>query len=121
MDDVRALFAVPPHMIYRVRRPRLLKHNPDGIRKSHRIVRGVGRQQVQRVLMDGHVDEAVRRARRVDRLEQHGALVLVEELGRLVDVVVGARVRPAHHHDGQAGRLGRRRVVHAVVVDRRLE
>ena len=47
--------------------------------------------------------------------------MLVEELWGGVDVVVGAGVGAANHHDGQAGGLWAGRVVHAVIVDRWLE
>lgn len=67
--------------------------------------------------MYGYIDELVRGARGIDRLEQHRAFVLVEEFGRLVDVVVGSCIGAAEDHYGQAGGLRRRGMIHAVVVN----
>lgn len=66
-----------------------------------------------------HVHETRGARRLVYGLEQHRPPVLIEEFGRGVDVVVGARVGPADDHDGIPG--GGARVVDAVVVDGRLE
>ena len=84
-------------------------------------MRRVGWEQIQRVLVDGHIDEGVRSRAGVDCLQQHGTLVLVEELRRRVDVVVCPRVGAADNHHGQAGRRWLGWVVDAVVVDGWLE
>lgn len=47
--------------------------------------------------------------------------MLVEELGGLVDVIIRTGIRAADDHDRQAGCFGRRGVIDAVVVDRRLQ
>ena len=67
--------------------------------------------------MDWHIDELMRRLGSIDGLEQHRALVLVEELGRLVDMVVVPGIWPTYDHDGQAARGGVVGVVDTVVVD----
>lgn len=72
--------------------------------------------------MDRDVLDLVGRGGRVgDGAQQHRAPVLVEELGRGVDVEVGPGVGPADDHDGVALRLRGGGVVDAVVVDGGLE
>lgn len=76
-------------------------------------MRHVARQQKQLALVDVDVAELVGAG--LDGLEQHAAAVLVEELGRRVDVIVGAGVGAADDHDGE------RVVVDQIVVDGGLE
>ena len=71
--------------------------------------------------MDGNVDEFMWRGRGVDRFQQHRALVLIEEFGGRVDVVVSAGVGTAHDHDGEAGGERGGGGVDAVVVSWGLE
>ena len=72
-------------------------------------MRDVARQQEQLALVD--VDVAELAGGGLDGFEQHAAGVLVEEFGRRVDVVVGARVGAADDHDCEG------RVADQVVVD----
>jgi hypothetical protein len=63
---------------------------------AKRMMMGKGRQTRQKKhlpFVDGNVLELAL----VDNLQQHGALVLVEPLGRLVDVVVVAGIRAANY------------------------
>ena len=70
--------------------------------------------------MDGNVNRCVRRRRGVHGLEEHGAFVLIEELGGGVDVVVGPSIWATNHHDCHpAGGGGRS--IDAIVVDGRLQ
>lgn len=69
--------------------------------------------------MNGYVYESGRGGGGVDGFEEHGAVELVEEFGRRVDVVVCSGVRAADDHDGVAAGCGR--VIDAVVVDGGLE
>lgn len=52
------------------------------------------------------VDEGVWGGRGVDCFEKHGAMILVEEFRRAVDVIVCSGVWTTDDHDGEAG--GRR-------------
>lgn len=121
MYHVTAILTVPPQDVYRVLRPWLLKDDADRVCKADRVVRCVGRQEEQRVLVYGDVDRCMRLSRGIHRFQQHGALVLVEEFWCGVDVVVGAGVRPTHHHDRQAGGFGGGWMINAIVVDGRLK
>lgn len=80
--------AVPAHAVDGVRGATLLQHDADGVCEAHGVVRRVGGQQEHVALADDDVAEG----RAVDDLEDHGAAVLVEPFGGLVDVVVGAGV-----------------------------
>ena len=91
MDDLLAVLAVPPHAIDGIRGTLLLQHDTDRVGEPYRVVRGVARQKKHLALADDDVPEVPV----VDHLEHHGALVLVEPLGSLVDVVVGAGVGAA--------------------------
>jgi len=107
LDHALAVRAVPAQAVDAVGGALLLEHDADGVGEAHRVVRRVGRQKEHAALRDQDVaEDAV-----VDDLEQHRALVLVEPLGRRVDVVVGARVWAADDL-GMAldGSLERRRV-----------
>ncbi|KAI9171259.1 3-hydroxyanthranilate 3 4-dioxygenase [Paramyrothecium foliicola] len=121
VDDGAAAGAVPAHAVERVAGPALLEDDADRVGEADGVVRGVAGQQEHVALADDDVaEDAV-----VDDLEHHGALVLVEPLGRLVDVVVGAGVGPADDLE----RVGKRAywscpyhdakilIVDAVVVD----
>lgn len=115
-STIRVL-AIPPHDVNRLCWSCLLQHDPDRVREAHWIMRCIRRKQVKTVLVDRNIDELVRRFRRVDGLQEHATFVLVEELGRLIDVIVGAGVRPADNHDCEPGCFRRGGVVDAVVVD----
>lgn len=67
--------------------------------------------------MDGDVLWCGRGGGRVNGFEEHRTLVLVEEFGGRVDVVVGAGVGAADYHYGVAGCVWGGGVVDAVVVD----
>lgn len=112
-----ATLAVPPQLVHAALRPRLLQHDAHRVGEADRVVRHVGRQQEHLALVDVDVAEGLGGGvvLPIDDLEQHAPLVLVEPLGRGVDVVVGARVGPADDHDGHV------LVGDAVVVDGRLE
>ena len=88
MHNLPTFLTVPAHAIERARGTTLLDDNADRVGEAHGIVRGVARQQEHVALADDDVAELAV----VDHLEEHGALVLVEPFGRLVNVVVGAGV-----------------------------
>jgi len=111
VDDRMAIRAVPPESVQTGLGSTLLKHYADGIRESNRVVRRVGRQEEHVALADDNVAEGAI----IDDFEHHGALVLVEPFGRLINVVVGAGVWPADDHDCEIF------IVDAVVIDRRLQ
>jgi hypothetical protein len=103
---------IPPQAIQASLRPLLLQHNAHRVLEAYRIVWRIRRQQEHVSLVDVYVAELLGSWEgRVNDLEQHGALVLVEPFGGLVDVVVCALVGAADDHDGY------RVVVDAVVVD----
>lgn len=83
--------AVPAHAVDGVGGAALLQDDADGVCEAHRVVRRVGRQQEHVALADDDVAKGLA----VDDLEHHGAAVLVEPFGGLVDVVVGAGVGAA--------------------------
>ena len=115
LDNVAAVVAIPAQLVQAALWPRLLNHHTHGIRKSNRVVRGVCRQQKELPFIDVDIHELIFPIDLLNRLEQHPAFVLVEELRRLVDVVVCAGIGSAHDHDSH------RIAVDAVVVDWRLE
>ena len=90
----RVGLAVPAHAVETGLGPVLLQYDPHRVGEAHGVVGRVGRQQEHVALADDDVLEGARL--RVHDLEQHGAPVLVEPLGRLVDVVVGPRVGTAY-------------------------
>lgn len=63
-----------------------------------------------------NVDEFVGRFRCINSLQQHRALVLVEEFGCFVDVVICSRVGATDNHDCQSRSFGRVGMVDAIVV-----
>lgn len=95
MDNLLTLGAVPPHAVEGVWRTTLLEDDADGVGEADGVVGGVGGQQEHVALADDDVAELAV----VDDFEHHGALVLVEPLWRLVDVVVGSGVGPADDLD----------------------
>lgn len=111
MDLLAAVLAIPPQAIQTTFRSGLLNDNADGIREPHGIMRCIRRQQEQLSLIDVNVLELAL----LHRLQQHATFVLVEELGRLVDVVVGASVGAADNHNRH------RIMVDAVVIDGRFQ
>lgn len=56
--------------------------------------------------MDGYINKCMWGGGCVNGLEQHASLVLIEELGCFINVVVGTSIGSAHDHDGQARRGG---------------
>lgn len=108
MNHTPTTLTIPPKPIHFTLRSRLLDNHTHGISKPHRVMRSISRQQKDLSLIN--VDVSVF-ARRFDGFEQHAALVLVEEFGSGVDVVVCSCVGAADDHDGQGIR------VDAVVVD----
>ncbi|EFE39113.1 hypothetical protein TRV_06198, partial [Trichophyton verrucosum HKI 0517] len=120
-DDALALPAVPAQRVFGTLGPGYLQHHAHRVREPDGRVRGVGRQEIERALVDGDVLEGRRAGGGVDHLDHDRALVLVEELRRAVDVVVGPGIGPAHHHDRVSLRGLGRRVVDAVVANRRFE
>lgn len=88
--------AVPAQPVHTLLGSLLLEHDANSVSEAHGIVRRIGRQQEHIPLVDVYVAECAL----VDRLEQHGALVLVEPLGGLIDVVICACVWAAHNLGG---------------------
>lgn len=84
---------VPPHAIHRVIRSLLLQDDAHGVCEAHGVVRCVARKQEHVALADDDVFEVAV----VDDLEHHGATMLVEPLGRGVDVVVCSGVGTAYN------------------------
>lgn len=107
-----AASTIPSHPINCSLRSLLFQNNPHGVCESNRVVRSIGRQQEHFPFTNDDVPES---GGRVHDFEHHGALVLIEPLGRLVDVVIRAGVGPADYHYGKVF------VVDAVVVDWRFE
>ncbi|KAF4123477.1 acylpyruvate hydrolase [Geosmithia morbida] len=104
VDDAaaRRVGAVPAQAVDGAGRATLLEDDAHRVGEADGVVRRVGRQEEHVALADEDVAEfAV-----VDHLEHHDALVLVEPLGRLVDVVVCAGVGAADNlptiHDSRA-------------------
>src|SRR6266404_4413839 len=75
--------------------PAPLDHQPHRVGRALRGVGSVRREQEDLAFPDGNVDALSS----LQRAQHHVAFHLVEELLALVDVVVGARVRSAHHRD----------------------
>jgi hypothetical protein len=131
VDDLGARLAVPAHAVEAVLGAALLQHDAHCVGEADGVVRRVAREEEHVTLADDDVlEHAV-----VHHLEHHGALVLVEPLGGLVDVVVCAGVGAAYDlaRSQYSGLRGVRReergayhggeaiIVNAVVVDGRLE
>jgi hypothetical protein len=112
VDDFPAISAIPAHAVQGFRWTALLQDDAHCIRKAHRIVGGVGREQEHVPLSDDDVPKITL----IHDLEHHGTLVLVEPLGRLVDVIIRAGVGPA---DDLASALVVRRRVRLVHPDSR--
>ena len=95
MNDGAApfLLAVPPHLVDAVGGPALLKDDAHRVGEAHGVVRRVAGEQEHVALADHDV---LKGPVLVDDLEEHRPLVLVEPLGRLVDVVVCARIGAAY-------------------------
>ena len=91
MHNLTALGAVPSHAIERILGPALLKHDADRVGEADGVVGCVAGEEKHVALADDDVAELAL----IDDLEHHGALVLVEPLGGLVDVVVGPGVGAA--------------------------
>lgn len=113
MHDLPTPRTVPPQPIHAALGPLLLQHQPYRISEPDRVVWRVRREEKQVALANDNVLGRV--CERVDGFEEHGATVLVEEFGGLVDVEVCAGVGAADDHDGEVI------VVDAVVVDGGLE
>jgi hypothetical protein len=120
MYNFSATLAIPPHSIDRLVWSLLLQHDPDSVCKSDGVMRCIPWQQVQRILVYRNVDEGRGCCGCVYGFEEHGTLVLIEEFGCFIDVVVRSGIGAAHHHDREARGLWGGRMVHAVVVDGRL-
>jgi len=84
MHNLLAALAVPPHTVNGVFRSLLLEHDADGVGKADRVVGCVWREEEHVAFPDDDVSED----NTINHFEYHGALVLVEPLGRLVDVVI---------------------------------
>lgn len=92
VDDFSTVGAVPPDLVIDARRPVLLEHNANGVGVADRVVWDVAWQQERVALVDGDVLKLAV----VHHLDRHVALVHVEPLGGLVDVVVGTLVGTSH-------------------------
>lgn len=84
MNHLTAVLAVPPHPVNRVLRAFLLEDDANRIREPDRVMRGVGREKEHLPFADDDIPEVTV----VDYFQHHGAFVLVEPFGRLVDVVI---------------------------------
>src|SRR5438477_3885209 len=90
---VPALLADPEERVQLVRQPPAFQDEPHGIRRPLRGMRHARRQEEDLSLVDGDVA----RPSVLEDPEHDVALELIEELLPLVDVIVAARVRSAHH------------------------
>jgi hypothetical protein len=88
---------IPPQAIHTSLRPRLLNHNTNRIRETHRIMRHIPGKEEELALVDVDVPKLVGRG--LDGFQEHAAFVLEEEFRGAVDVVVCACVGPADDHD----------------------
>lgn len=95
MDDDAALAvaAVPAHLVDGSLGTTLLEDDADRVGEANGVVRRVGRQEEHVALVDDDVAELAF----VHDLEHHGAAVLVEPFGGLVDVVICAGVGTANN------------------------
>lgn len=102
VDNGAAVLAVPAHAVDRGGRSLLLEDDTDSVGEAHGVVRRVGGEEKHVALANDDVAEDTI----VDDLEHHGALVLIEPLGGLVDVVVGTGVGAADNLDKESGGRG---------------
>lgn len=93
VNNLLAPSAVPSHLVERRGRTSLLDYEADRVGEADGIVGCVAGEEEHVALADDDVFELAI----VDDLEHHGALVLVEVFGSLVDVVVCSGVGPANN------------------------
>src|SRR5882762_1615271 len=115
-----AAVADPEEGVLLPRQPAPLDHQPHRVGRALRGVGRVGRKQEDLSFPDGNVHALSG----LQRAQHDVAFHLVEELLALVEVVVGARVRSAHHRDHEVAvsfpdlRVSHRRLEQvAVLVD----
>lgn len=84
VHDFAALLTVPAHAVDSALRPLLLKYHADGVSEAYGVMRRVSRQQKHVALPNNNVPKLAI----VNDLQHHSALVLVEPLRSLVNVVV---------------------------------
>ncbi|KAI7165236.1 3-hydroxyanthranilate [Hortaea werneckii] len=106
-----SFICVPRLPIHTALRTRLLKHHTYSVGESYWVVWRVGGKEEELAFIDIDVFKFAI----LHRLEQHAAFILVEELRRLVDMVVGSSIWTTHDHHSHGV------VVNTVVVDGRLE
>ena len=106
------LLAVPLKAVELARAPLALDHEPHRVGAALRRMRHARRQQQDLAFADRHIDAVPV----LHGLEQNVALELVEEFLGRIDVIVGARVRAADHHDDEFAVTE-----NALVADRRLQ
>src|SRR6202171_1936303 len=115
-----AFLADPEEGIALVGQPAPLDHQPHRVRPALRRVRRVGRKQEYFALLDGDLY----RLSLLQHAQDDVPFDLIEEFLAFIDVIIGARVGPTHHHhDEIAVPLPDLRVAHgrlqemAVLVD----
>lgn len=104
VHHLAAPLAVPSQLVQRAFWPRLLDHQTHCVCEPHWVVRRICWQKEYVAFVDVDVSEGLGGVIIVcvvvfDYFEEHTPFVLVEELWRRVDVVVGPRIGPADDHD----------------------
>ena len=97
IEQAVAAFAIPLQAVEFTRASLALNHQTDAVSRAHRVMRHVRRQKQYVTGSKPMIDDASR----FNRAQSHGALELVEELFRRIDVEVFARVGPANDHDDE--------------------
>lgn len=92
MDDLSIVLAVPPQSVLTPLRSGLLEHDANGIGEADRVMRGVWGQEEHFTLMDRDIPMYSI----IDDLEEHGATVLIEPFGGLIDMEIGAGIGAAN-------------------------
>lgn len=112
MHFVSTALTIPPQSIQAALWPFLLQHNPNCILEPHWVMWRIRWQEEHVAFVDTYIAELLSGGKGVVHdLEEHGAFMLVEPFGGLVDVVICALIGAADDHDSHVI------VVDAVVVD----
>lgn len=111
VDLFAAALTVPAQTIDHVLGSTLLEDYAHSVGEADRVMRGVSREEEHVAFVDDDIAEYAI----VDNLEHHGAFVLVEPFGCLVDVIVGSGIGSADNHDREVF------IVDTVVIDGRFQ
>jgi hypothetical protein len=100
VDLGSAILAIPPQPVQGLGRSFLLQDDANGIGEPDRVVGSVCRKQKHITFVDMDVPELV--GGRIDGFKEHGSLILIEPLSRLIDMIVGSRIWTAHNLGGRS-------------------